>query len=92
MAQLMFKIASEQPTDILSIRPDVPAGLVAFLDKAFAKARGELLSWQRVLTGFLVSWAKDGEHFRTLVDEHLAVKRALDPHGLFNPGRLYAEL
>ena len=37
MAQLMFKIASEPPTDILSVRPDVPAGLVAFLDKAFAK-------------------------------------------------------
>ncbi|MGE0874138.1 MAG: CHASE2 domain-containing serine/threonine-protein kinase [Burkholderiales bacterium] len=37
MAQLMFKIANEPPTDILSIRPDVPAGLVAFLDRAFAK-------------------------------------------------------
>lgn len=43
---------------------------------ALALGSGELLSWQRVLTGFLVSWAKDGEHFRTLVDEHLAVKRA----------------
>ena len=37
MAQLMFKISSEPPTDILSIRPDVPPGLVAFLDTAFAK-------------------------------------------------------
>lgn len=37
----MFKISSEPPTDILSIRPDVPAGLVAFLDKAFAKDADE---------------------------------------------------
>jgi eukaryotic-like serine/threonine-protein kinase len=37
MAQLMFKIASEQPTDILSVNPRVPPGLVAFLDKALAK-------------------------------------------------------
>ncbi len=37
MAQLMFKIANEPPTDILSIRPDVPAGLVAFLDRSMAK-------------------------------------------------------
>ncbi|NDD28800.1 MAG: hypothetical protein EB084_11095 [Proteobacteria bacterium] len=43
---------------------------------ALALGSGELLSWQRVLTGFLVSWAKEGEHFRTLVDEHLSVKRA----------------
>jgi len=37
MAQLMFKIASEQPTDILTVNPRVPPGLVAFLDKALAK-------------------------------------------------------
>ena len=37
MAQLMFKIANESPTDILSIRPDLPPALVAFLDKAMAK-------------------------------------------------------
>jgi len=37
MAQLMFKIANEPPTDILSVRPDLPPGLVAFLDKAMAK-------------------------------------------------------
>jgi len=41
MAQLMFKISSEPPTDILSIRPDVPAGLVAFLDRAFTKDADE---------------------------------------------------
>jgi serine/threonine-protein kinase len=37
MAQLMYKIANEAPTDILSVNPKVPAGLVAFLDKALAK-------------------------------------------------------
>ena len=37
MAQLMFKIANEPPTDILSVSPQVPHGLVAFLDRALAK-------------------------------------------------------
>jgi len=37
MAQLMFKIASEPPTDITSINPKIPPGLVAFLDRAMAK-------------------------------------------------------
>lgn len=37
MAQLMFKIASEPPTDILSVRPDVPPCLAAIIDKALAK-------------------------------------------------------
>jgi CHASE2 domain-containing sensor protein/tRNA A-37 threonylcarbamoyl transferase component Bud32 len=37
MAQLMYKIANEAPTDILSVNPRVPHGLVAFLDKALAK-------------------------------------------------------
>jgi len=37
MAQLMYKIANEAPTDILSVNPNVPAELVAFLDKALAK-------------------------------------------------------
>ena len=37
MAQLMYKIANEPPTDILSVNPNVPAALVAFLDKALAK-------------------------------------------------------
>jgi len=37
MAQLMFKIASEPPADIRTIRPDVPQGLVDFLERAFAK-------------------------------------------------------
>jgi len=37
MAQLMFKIANEPPTDIVSVRPGLPPGLVSFLDKAMAK-------------------------------------------------------
>jgi eukaryotic-like serine/threonine-protein kinase len=37
MAQLMFKIANEPATDILTVRPDLPPSLVAFLDKAMAK-------------------------------------------------------
>jgi serine/threonine-protein kinase len=41
MAQLMFKIANEPPTDILSIRPDLPPGLAQFLEKALAKNADE---------------------------------------------------
>ena len=37
MAQLMFKIANEPPTEILSINPDVPPRLRAFLLHALAK-------------------------------------------------------
>lgn len=37
MAQLMFKIANEPPADILAVKPDVPATLVAFLERALAK-------------------------------------------------------
>jgi len=37
MAQLMFKIANEAATDILSVRPDLPPALAAFLEKAMAK-------------------------------------------------------
>jgi serine/threonine-protein kinase len=37
MAQLMFKIANEPPTDIRSVNPAVPEGLVAFLERAMAK-------------------------------------------------------
>jgi serine/threonine-protein kinase len=37
MAQLMYKIANEAPADILAVNPNVPPGLVAFLDKALAK-------------------------------------------------------
>ena len=37
MAQLMFKIANEPPTDILSVNPEIPSGLVAFLDRAMNK-------------------------------------------------------
>ena len=37
MAQLMFKITSEPPTDIRTLDTHVPAGLVQFLDRALAK-------------------------------------------------------
>ncbi|HKI64543.1 MAG TPA: serine/threonine protein kinase, partial [Burkholderiales bacterium] len=37
MAQLMFKISSEPPADILSINAAVPPALVAFLVRALAK-------------------------------------------------------
>ncbi len=37
MAQLMFKIASEPPTDIRTVNPNVPPGLVEFLARAMAK-------------------------------------------------------
>ena len=37
MGRLMFRISSEPPTDILTINPNVPAGLVAFLDRALDK-------------------------------------------------------
>ena len=37
MPQLMFKIANEPPADILLVRPDVPPGLAAFLERALAK-------------------------------------------------------
>ncbi|MDQ5915199.1 MAG: eukaryotic-like serine/threonine-protein kinase [Pseudomonadota bacterium] len=37
MAQLMFKIANEPHTDILAVRPDVPACLAAIIDRALNK-------------------------------------------------------
>jgi serine/threonine-protein kinase len=37
MAQLMYKIANEPPTDILSVNPRLPPALVAFLERALAK-------------------------------------------------------
>ena len=37
MAQLMFRIANEPHTDILSIKPDVPPCVVAIINKALAK-------------------------------------------------------
>jgi serine/threonine-protein kinase len=37
MAQLMFRIANEPPTDILSVRPDLPPCLVEIINKALAK-------------------------------------------------------
>ncbi len=38
MAQLMFRIANEPPVDILSVRPDVPACVVAIINRALAKS------------------------------------------------------
>jgi serine/threonine-protein kinase len=37
MGRLMFQISSEPPADILSINPNVPLALVAFLDRALDK-------------------------------------------------------
>ena len=37
MAQLMFRIANEPPTDILSIKPDLPPCVVAIIQQALAK-------------------------------------------------------
>ena len=37
MAQLMFRIANEDPPDILTINPKLPHGFVAFLKRALAK-------------------------------------------------------
>jgi len=37
MAQLMYRIANEPHTDILSIKPDLPACLVAIINRALAK-------------------------------------------------------
>lgn len=37
MAQLMFKIANEPHTDILSIKPDLPACLVTIINRSLAK-------------------------------------------------------
>ena len=37
MAQLMYRIANEQPTDILSIKPDLPQCLVAIINRSLAK-------------------------------------------------------
>jgi eukaryotic-like serine/threonine-protein kinase len=41
MAQLMFKIANEAPTDIRSVNPAVPEGLAAFIETALAKDPGQ---------------------------------------------------
>lgn len=38
MAQLMYRIANEEPADILGVRPDLPPSLVAILARALAKA------------------------------------------------------
>ena len=41
MAQLMFRITNESPTDILSIKPDLPAGIVAVITTALSKNPGQ---------------------------------------------------
>jgi serine/threonine-protein kinase len=41
MAQLMFRIANEHPTDILSVNPKVPPCVVAIIDRALAKKISE---------------------------------------------------
>jgi CHASE2 domain-containing sensor protein len=41
MAQLMFRIANEPHTDILSIRADLPACLVAIINRSLAKQIGD---------------------------------------------------
>jgi eukaryotic-like serine/threonine-protein kinase len=38
LAQLMSKITKEAPTDLLSINPSLPAGVVAVLNKALSKS------------------------------------------------------
>ena len=38
MAQLMFRIATEPHTDILSVKPDVPPCLADIINKALAKS------------------------------------------------------
>jgi serine/threonine-protein kinase len=40
MAQLMYRIANEDPPDILQHNPAVPPGIVAFLERALAKDAG----------------------------------------------------
>jgi len=37
MAQLMFRIANEPPTDILTVKPDLPPCVVEIINKAMAK-------------------------------------------------------
>jgi len=41
MAQLMYRIANEPPTDILSVRPDLPPCVVEIINKALAKQMEE---------------------------------------------------
>jgi hypothetical protein len=41
MTQLMFKIANQPPTDILSLNPSVPDSLVAVIGKALAKDKSQ---------------------------------------------------
>ncbi len=51
MAQLMFRIATEPHTDILSVKPDVPPCLADIINKALAKPVGSVitaaLKWPR---------------------------------------------
>lgn len=41
MAQLMYRIANEPHTDILSVRPDLPPCLVAIINKSLAKLEAD---------------------------------------------------
>jgi serine/threonine-protein kinase len=41
LAQLMFKITNEAPTDILAIKPDLPAGVVTVISRALNKNAAE---------------------------------------------------
>jgi serine/threonine-protein kinase len=46
MTQLMFKIANQPPTDILTLNPSLPDSLIAVIDRALAKDKA-----QRFATG-----------------------------------------
>jgi serine/threonine-protein kinase len=41
MAQLMFRIANEEPADLSTVRADVPACLTSLLRTALAKQPGQ---------------------------------------------------
>jgi eukaryotic-like serine/threonine-protein kinase len=53
MAQLMFKIANEAPTDIRSVNPGVAVGLAAFLETALAKDPDQRLQTGEEFAGAL---------------------------------------
>src|SRR5204863_6372010 len=53
MAQLMFKIASEPPTDILAINPALAPSLVAFVERALAKNPDERFQTGEEFSGAL---------------------------------------
>src|SRR5205823_3243175 len=53
MAQLMFKIASEPPTDILAVNPALAPSLVAFVERALAKNPDERFQTGEEFSGAL---------------------------------------